>query len=338
MHDFDSVNSTPYSPEDYGLPVWKDEDHLPPQPAAEKVEEKETSMTIEQAKYKLLSYAMDQLGYRESGDNWNKYAAMPEMTQLLGWDAQNQPWCNIFVNACFIACFGLETGAAMLYQPIGGGSALCRASADFFKAAGAWIDRGRTPDPGDVIFFYRTGEINHMGIVSRVAGGSVITIEGNSGDSVAERCYSVGDGGIAGYGRPNWAAAEGKDINVPINSPTVKDAAEKVEQRFYELRFPYLRRGSVGEAVTAAQIALMGRGYGIGPDGADGDFGGNTESAVRRYQAAIGLTADGIVGPDTGAALFGAEVNEPPITTLNIQVEPKADSFWNSLIAKIRKS
>lgn len=336
MHDFDFKGAAemprPYDPKDYGLPIWKDEDHLPPQPAAEKVEEKETSMTIEQAKYKLLSYAMDQLGYRESGDNWNKYAAMPEMTQLLGWDAQNQPWCNIFVNACFISCFGLDTGAAMLYQPIGSGSALCRASADFFKTAGAWIERGRTPEPGDVIFFYRSGEINHMGIVSRVAGGSVVTVEGNSGDSVAERCYSVGDGGIAGYGRPDWAAVEGKDNDVPTTDH-IGNTTEKVDEpRSYALRLPYLSRGSCGELVAAVQTLLILSGYPCGPDGADGDFGHNTESAVRKFQEQLGLTADGIVGPETGAALFDTEVYTPEEKT-----EPKADSFWNSLIAKIRK-
>ena len=333
MHDFDAVNSKPYAPEDYGLPVWRDEDHLPPKPAAEKAETREASMTIEQAKYKLLSYAMDQLGYRESGDNWNKYAAMPEMTELLGWDAQNQPWCNIFVNACFISCFGLEIGAAMLYQPIGSGSALCRASADFFKTAGAWIDRGRTPDPGDVIFFYRSGEINHMGIVSRVAGGSVITIEGNSGDSVAERCYSVGDGGIAGYGRPDWTAVEGKDNDVPPKEPAADDT-EKAEPRHYELRFPYLSKGSTGDAVWALQTLLQAHNISCGPYGADRDFGTDTELAVRIYQRNHGLQADGIVGPETGAALFGGEVYTPEEAA---KEEPEASSFWNSLIAKIRK-
>ena len=312
MHDFDFKGAAemprPYDPKDYGLPIWKDEDHLPPQPAAEKVEEKETSMTIEQAKYKLLSYAMDQLGYRESGDNWNKYAAMPEMTQLLGWDAQNQPWCNIFVNACFISCFGLEIGAAMLYQPIGSGSALCRASADFFKTAGAWIERGRMPDPGDVIFFYRSGEINHMGIVSRVVGGSIVTVEGNSSDQVAERCYSVSDSKIAGYGRPNWAAVEGKDIDAPTTDH-IGDATEKVDEpRFYALRMPYLSRGDFGELVAAVQTLLILEGYPCGPDGADGDFGPNTEAAVREFQEQLGLTADGVVGPETGAALFDTEV------------------------------
>lgn len=321
-------------------------------------------MTIEQAKYELLSLAMEQIGYREGPNNWNKYAAEPAMTQLLGWNAQNQPWCNIFVNACFVACFGMEIGAAMLYQPIGGGSALCRASADFFKAACAWIERGRTPEPGDVIFFYRSGDINHMGIVSSVAGGSVVTVEGNSSDSVAERCYSVNDTSIAGYGRPQWALAAIEEYGKPDSTagapepaepavgatgaesadstaeePKTPDFGANVQEtekhaRYYTLIFPYVQIGSTGEAVTAVQIALLGRGYGIGPDGADGEYGGNTESAVRRFQASIGLMADGIVGPNTGAALFGGEVYTAPATQ---KPEPKADSFWNNLLTKIRK-
>ena len=335
MHDFDAVNSKPYNPTDYGLPVWKDEDHLPPQETVTaEAETQETSMTIEQAKYKLLSYAMDQLGYRESGDNWNKYAAMPEMTQLLGWDAQNQPWCNIFVNACFIACFGLEIGAAMLYQPVGSGSALCRASADFFKAAGAWIERGRTPEPGDVIFSFRNGDINHMGIVSRVAGGSVVTIEGNSSDKVAERVYYVSDSKIAGYGRPDWAVVEGKDINVPTNDH-IADAGKKAdEQRTYTLKLLYLQVGSYGDAVWVLQTLLQAHNISCGQYGADKDFGADTELAVRQFQRKHGLRADGVVGQETGAALFDGEICGPEV----VKEEPKADSFWNNLIAKIRRN
>lgn len=277
-------------------------------------------MMTEQAKYKLLSYAMDQLGYREGPDNWNKYAAMPEMTQLLGWNAQNQPWCNVFVNACFVACFGLEIGAAMLYQPVGGGSALCRASADFFKAASAWIERGRTPEPGDVIFFYRSGDINHMGIVTRMACGSVVTVEGNSSDSVAERCYSVNDTTIAGYGRPQWALAAGEDINVPSTEP---DAPPEPVKRTYMLRLPYLSEGSKGIEVAAAQGLLLLSGYSLGRWGVDGDYGTDTAKAVREFQATHRLAPDGIIGPTTGAALFGGEVVETNINGLGAAIAQK---------------
>lgn len=295
-------------------------------------------MTIYQAKNKVVLTAVGELGTREGPNNWNRYAAMSEMVQLIGWNAQNQPWCNIFVNAVFIRCFGLEIGAAMLYQPLGGGSAFCRASADFFKAAGAWIERGRTPDPGDVIFFYRSGAINHMGIVTRVTGGSVITVEGNSSDSVAERVYSVGDGSIAGYGRPRWAMA----ANVPTvdtnaaetsDSPDVEpkpaDFESNVQEsekhaRYYSLRLPYLKRGDEGQAVRAAQRMLISYKCGCGPDGADGEFGPNTEKAVLKFQIGNRLPPDGIIGPETGAALFGGEVvEETNINGLGAQLAQK---------------
>ena len=42
--------------------------------------------------------------------------------------------------------------------------------------------------------------INHTGIVEKVEGGTVYTIEGNSGDKVCENQYSIGNKEILGYG------------------------------------------------------------------------------------------------------------------------------------------
>jgi N-acetylmuramoyl-L-alanine amidase len=58
------------------------------------------------------------------------------------------------------------------------------------------------------------------------------------------------------------------------------------------------RLESTGEAVRDIQSRLQGIGLGIGDD-ASGRFGPGTESAVRAFQRAKGLDADGIVGPDT---------------------------------------
>jgi cell wall-associated NlpC family hydrolase len=60
----------------------------------------------------------------------------------------------------------------------------------------------------------------------------------------------------------------------------------------------YLKKGKKGPAVAAAQRAL-----GIT---ADGIFGRQTKAAVRAFQAAHGLEVDGIIGPVTSAALSGA--------------------------------
>lgn len=56
-----------------------------------------------------------------------------------------------------------------------------------------------------------------------------------------------------------------------------------------------LRRGSRGDTVRRLQEALG--------QGADGIFGGGTETAVKAFQTANGLKADGMVGPKTLATI-----------------------------------
>jgi hypothetical protein len=55
--------------------------------------------------------------------------------------------------------------------------------------------------------------------------------------------------------------------------------------------------------VTELQQALSSAGYDPGP--ADGKFGRRTEAAVIAFQQANGLSADGVVGPETASALNG---------------------------------
>ena len=66
-----------------------------------------------------------------------------------------------------------------------------------------------------------------------------------------------------------------------------------------------LRKGSKGEEVKALQTLLIGYKYSCGDAGADGDFGNGTDTAVKKYQKAKGLTADGIVGANTWNKLLG---------------------------------
>lgn len=62
-----------------------------------------------------------------------------------------------------------------------------------------------------------------------------------------------------------------------------------------------LAEGASGEPVKRLQRALTAT---LGSTvGADGSFGPGTATAVRSYQTSRGLTADGIAGPDTWAAL-----------------------------------
>ena len=62
-----------------------------------------------------------------------------------------------------------------------------------------------------------------------------------------------------------------------------------------------LSYGSTGPQVRLLQLALRRAGY--VPGGTDGIFGRRTETALRRFQAANGLAADGIAGPMTHSVL-----------------------------------
>lgn len=69
-----------------------------------------------------------------------------------------------------------------------------------------------------------------------------------------------------------------------------------------------LQNGSTGEEVKTVQRLLNSMGY-KGSNGKalsiDGDFGANTDYAVKKFQANKSLTADGVVGEKTWGALIG---------------------------------
>jgi putative chitinase len=66
-----------------------------------------------------------------------------------------------------------------------------------------------------------------------------------------------------------------------------------------------LKLGSEGEEVKKLQIKL-----GVDPIG---KFGPKTDAAVKSWQAANGLAADGVVGPATWAKLMGESVQSAPV-------------------------
>ena len=82
-----------------------------------------------------------------------------------------------------------------------------------------------------------------------------------------------------------------------------------------------IKKGSKGESVVKLQTAL-----GIW---ADGDFGPNTDKAVRTFQISKGLFPDGIVGPNTWNALSIKEVDFDVRAIVNANISKLTSSLNN---------
>ncbi|MCI9560156.1 CHAP domain-containing protein [Clostridiaceae bacterium] len=168
---------------------------------------------------KLISIAKQEIGYLEKASskdldsktgnagskNYTKYAR--DLYPTL----QGQPWCDMFVDWCFVQAFGKITGKKL----IGGGfSAYTPTSAQYFKDQGQWRT---SPEPGDQVFFENSVRIYHTGIVVKVDAKKIYTIEGNTsqssgvvanGGGVFEKSYSQSYAKIAGYGHPDWSLTD----------------------------------------------------------------------------------------------------------------------------------
>ena len=260
-------------------------------------------MTIQEAKNKLTAWALSQVGYAEGANNWNKYA--PKWTAAGGWNAQNQPWCDIFVDCCFIECFGIDLASRLTYQPKGGFSALCSASANFYKNNGAYFS---TPAVGDQVFFNVSGGINHTGIVVGVSGGMVTCVEGNSSDAVRKNTYAVTNSYINGYGRPNWEifSSNSTPSVTTGENDTTPSAPEppKAKTCSVSLTLPVIEYGDASMWVKLMQTALIGRGFNCGWYGADGEYGQQTKIALFQFQQKNGLETDNICGQATWKKLL----------------------------------
>ncbi|MBO2440031.1 CHAP domain-containing protein [Actinomadura nitritigenes] len=193
-------------------------------------------------------------------------------------------WCDMAVT--YWARHSGNAGAVLL----GGDRAYTVWHAEDFQKAGRWhagttaqVDAAK---PGDIVFFdwgasNSVSAIDHVGVVEKaLGGGRVQTIEGNTSDACKRRVR--GADVIAGYGRPDYSGDNWTEAIVG--------------------KLPQVSKGDTGEHVESVQGLLLARSH---PEVAvNGHFDDTTEAAVKAVQKWGGVTADGIVGPDTWPVLL----------------------------------
>lgn len=92
-----------------------------------------------------------------------------------------------------------------------------------------------------------------------------------------------------------------------------------------------IRTGSLGRGVQAIQQALYDLGFLLRVHGADGDFRNETKAAVKAFQGAKRLGVDGIVGPETMAAL-DARFGLPALPAAVVRSGPGTDVCIQSVL------
>jgi hypothetical protein len=122
--------------------------------------------------------------------------------------------------------------------------------------------------------------------------------------------YTLVDGAcLVGAGVP--APGGGRDARSPSTNPWGSEPSSPTRRpRSDGARHsrkpaddrPTVKVGSTGQAVEGLQKRLTRLGHDPGP--VDGSFGARTDAAVRSFQKANSLAADGIVGTDTWEALM----------------------------------
>lgn len=149
---------------------------------------------------------------------------------------------------------------------------------------------------------------------STIQVGEAVWMKGHIGlyigGGLAVECTPSWDDGVqitavhnigkkAGYNGRSWT----KHGKLPYVTYEEKTAETKAVDFTVGMR--NLKKGCIGDDVKALQILLIGRGYSCGSYGTDGDFGGDTDKAVRSYQKDKGLAVDGVAGKNTISRLLG---------------------------------
>lgn len=258
-------------------------------------------MTEKQLRQKFVDTAVSYLGAKEGSaghkkiiDTYNTYLPHPRGYKM----TYSADWCAAYVSAIAIMCDHTDI------IPV---ECSCNTQINLFKKIGSWEESDAyIPKIGDILYYDwddtsgksdNRNVVEHVGIVEKIEGNELTIIEGNKNNSVDHRPLEVNGKYIRGYGIPNFASkADGKE------EPESKPQKPVV---------------SVGEW----QLAATKDGFSFPRYGIDNEWGDECESVAKRaivrkrltykyknltriVQRVVGVTVDGLCGPDTNAAII----------------------------------
>lgn len=225
------------------------------------------------------------------------------------------PWCDMFVDWCFIKAFGTAKAKELL----GGWSAYTPTSAQYLKNMGRYSGK---PAIGDVVFFKNSRGICHTGIVYKVDNRKVYTIEGNTSSSsgvvanggcVNDKSYPLGYAKIHGYGHPKYDKETGGTANTAVKTAVAYPTYVKRFQTWLNKTYSAgaVLSGEYDEKTRAAAIRAIQKYLNSTYRcklSVDGLFGTKTKAACKKY-ANIKKGARGNLVYILQGALYGLGYN-----------------------------
>lgn len=199
----------------------------------------------------------------------------------------NSYWC-----ACFVTYIMRMAGVPVTEIPNYCG---CTTGTRQMRKFGTFRDRGTyTPKPGDVIMFdWNPSEYDgedHTGIVERVSGGRVYSIEGNAGNNgvCMRRDYPLTSSIIVGFGVPKFEnKKEDEDLNEQQTRKIAQEEAAKAAAKAVEAAKSAVYRffDNVPKWAQPAIKYFMDAGIieGVGKDASGKPILNLTEDLVRVY-------------------------------------------------------
>jgi len=134
----------------------------------------------------IVAVAASQIGNTGGEKFWSWYGF-----------SERVEWCACFVSWCANECGYIEKDMLPKFS-------YCDPA--IFIARNQWRDTDYEPKPGDLVFFdwieddgKPDGEADHVGIVEKIEGDTLYTIEGNRSDACGRYEYSVNDPVLFGY-------------------------------------------------------------------------------------------------------------------------------------------